>query len=196
MSDTAFDDDRRGHRVDDERPWQPAVVAVGANLGDRLGALQLAVDSLAGTPEVTVERVSSVYETDPVGGPDQPDFLNAVLLVQTTLTPGQLLDRAQAVEAEAGRVRDVRWGPRTLDVDLIAYAEHTCSDARLTLPHPRARERAFVLVPWCEIDPHARLPEHGPVADLLAGLDTSGVRRRPELTLRAPAAPRASGAPR
>src|SRR5581483_5794923 len=156
-----------------------AVLAIGANLGDRLGTLRAAVTALGRVPGITVLAVSPVYETDPVGGPDQPAYFNAVLTVRTTLGPRELLRAANGVEAAFGRVREVRFGPRTLDIDIIGYGDQTSDDPVLTLPHPRARERAFVLVPWLDVDPGAVLPD-GRVADLLAGLDASGVRRRAE----------------
>lgn len=153
-----------------------AVLALGANLGDRLAALRGAVAALAA--EVTVDAVSPVYETAPVGGPDQPDYLNAVVLVTTALPPFDLLALAHRVEASAGRTREERWGPRTLDIDLIAYDAVVSDDPLLTLPHPRAHERAFVLRPWLDVDPDAVLPGHGPVAALHA---TGDVRRRDDL---------------
>jgi len=156
-----------------------AVLAIGANLGDRLGTLRAAVAALGRVPGTTVLAVSPVYETDPVGGPGQPAYLNAVLTVRTALGPRELLRAANGVEAAFGRVREVRFGPRTLDIDIIGYGDQTSDDPVLTLPHPRARERAFVLVPWLDVDPGAVLPD-GRVADLLAGLDARGVRRRPE----------------
>jgi dihydropteroate synthase len=156
-----------------------AVLAIGANLGDRLGTLRAAVAALGRVPGTTVLAVSPVYETDPVGGPDQPAYLNAVLTVRTTLRPRELLRAVNGVEAAFGRVREVRFGPRTLDIDIIGYGDQTSDDPVLTLPHPRARERAFVLVPWLDLDPDAALPG-GRVADLLPGLDVRGVRRRPE----------------
>ena len=146
------------------------VIALGSNLGDRLGHLQAAVDSLAATEGVRVTAVSPVYQTDPVGGPDQPDYFNAVLLADTTLAPAGVLAAAHAVEAARERTREVRWGPRTLDVDIISYGGLVSDDPVLTLPHPRAHERAFVLVPWHDVDPAAELPGHGPVAGLIAGL--------------------------
>lgn len=121
--------------------------------------------------------VSPVYETVPVGGPAQPDYLNAVLLARTSLPSLALLDRLHEVEAAFDRVREVRWGPRTLDIDIITVDGETSDDPELTLPHPRARERAFVLAPWHDADPRAVLPGHGPVSALLAATDASGVRR-------------------
>lgn len=159
-----------------------AVLALGANLGDRLAALRDAVAALA--REVGVDAVSPIYETAPVGGPEQQDYLNAVVLVTTTLAPRDLLALAHRVEAAAGRERLERWGPRTLDVDVVAYDEVVSDDPDLTLPHPRAHERAFVLRPWLDLDPDAVLPGHGPVAALPA---TGAVRRRDDLTLGVPA---------
>jgi 2-amino-4-hydroxy-6-hydroxymethyldihydropteridine diphosphokinase len=121
--------------------------------------------------------VSPVYETVPVGGPPQPDYLNAVLLARTTLPPHALLDRLQRVEVAFNRVREVRWGPRTLDIDIIAVEGETSDDPVLTLPHPRAHERAFVLAPWHDVDPAAVLPGRGGVAALLAAVGAPGIRR-------------------
>jgi 2-amino-4-hydroxy-6-hydroxymethyldihydropteridine diphosphokinase len=155
------------------------VLALGSNLGDRRDILQGCVDAIAGIPEVQVMGVSPVYETVPVGGPPQPDYLNAVLLARTTLPSRALLDRLHEVEAAFNRVRDVRWGPRTLDVDIITVEGEASDDPELTLPHPRAHERAFVLAPWHDVDPGAVLPRQGAVAELLAAADTSGIRRSP-----------------
>jgi 2-amino-4-hydroxy-6-hydroxymethyldihydropteridine diphosphokinase len=164
-----------------------AVVALGSNLGNRLDTLQGAIDALEDTPGVRVTAVSAVFETDGVGGPeDQPAFLNAVLVLRTTLPPGSLLERANAVEDAFGRVREVRWGPRTLDVDILSY-EGVVQDApELTLPHPRAHERAFVLAPWLDADAEAQIPGHGPVAELLRAVGEDGVRRRPDVSLHLP----------
>jgi 2-amino-4-hydroxy-6-hydroxymethyldihydropteridine diphosphokinase len=167
-----------------------AVLALGSNEGDRLAALRGAVRELAKTPGVAVVAVSPVYETDPVGGPDQPDYLNAVVLVESGLDPHELLRRALAVERAFGRRRTVRWGPRTLDVDVITVGglvlQEPTASPPLVLPHPRAAERAFVLLPWSAVDPAAALPGHGPVADLLATVGTAGVRRRDDLSLEQP----------
>jgi dihydropteroate synthase len=156
-----------------------AVLAIGSNLGDRLGTLRAAVTEIGELPDTEVCSVSPVYETDPVGGPAQPEYLNAVLIVRTGLPARELLGRLNRIEAAHGRVREVRFGPRTLDIDIISYSDQTSDDPVLTLPHPRARERAFVLVPWHDIDAEATLPE-GSVAELLADLDRGGLRRRPE----------------
>lgn len=166
------------------RPLSTAVFALGSNLGDRLENLQGALEGLRNTPDVMIVDVSSVYETDAVGGPeDNPDFLNAVVVTETTQQPRTLLERALAIEDAYGRIREEIDGPRTLDVDLLIVGKREIDDPALRLPHPRAHERAFVLVPWHEVDPRASIPGHGAIADLLAGLDTSGVRRRDDLVL-------------
>jgi 2-amino-4-hydroxy-6-hydroxymethyldihydropteridine diphosphokinase len=154
-----------------------AVLALGSNLGDRRDILQGGVDAIAGLTDVRVTAVSPVYETVPVGGPPQPDYLNAVVLVETGTASRALLDQLHEVEAAFDRVRLIRWGPRTLDIDIITVAGERSDDPELTLPHPRAHERAFVLVPWHDADPDAVLPGHGPVADLLARVDQTGIRR-------------------
>ncbi|MFI8963595.1 2-amino-4-hydroxy-6-hydroxymethyldihydropteridine diphosphokinase [Streptomyces sp. NPDC053493] len=165
-----------------------AVLALGANLGNRLETLQGAVDALEDTPGLRVKAVSPVYETEPWGvDPDsQPSYLNAVLLVKTTLPPASLLERAHAVEEAFHRVREERWGARTIDVDIVAYADVVSDDPVLTLPHPRAHQRAFVLAPWHDVDPAAQLPGHGPVADLLTGVGHEGIVPRVDLELRLP----------
>jgi 2-amino-4-hydroxy-6-hydroxymethyldihydropteridine diphosphokinase len=152
-----------------------AVLALGANLGDRAATLQAALDGLgAGT---RVVAVSGVFETTPVGGPPQPDFYNAVVLVDTTLAATDLLALAHSLEAAAGRVRKVHWGPRTLDVDVLAYEDKRTDDPELTLPHPRAHERAFVVLPWLEIEPDGAIAGHGTLVELATKLGTTGVRR-------------------
>jgi 2-amino-4-hydroxy-6-hydroxymethyldihydropteridine diphosphokinase len=161
-----------------------AVLSAGANLGDRLGTLQGCVQAIAGLPDTDVLAISPVYETSPVGGPPQPDYLNAVLLIQTGLPPRDLLDAIGGIEARFGRVRAARFGPRTLDIDIISYAGQISDDPVLTLPHPRAHERVFVLLPWSDLDPEAELPGRGPIAALLAGLDRTGVRPVPGAVLR------------
>jgi 2-amino-4-hydroxy-6-hydroxymethyldihydropteridine diphosphokinase len=163
-----------------------AVLSVGTNLGDRLGTLQGCVQAIAGLRDTDVLAISPVYETAPVGGPAQPDYLNAVLIIATGLPPRDLLEAAHRIEADFGRVRAERFGPRTLDIDLISYAGQASDDPVLTLPHPRAHERAFVLAPWHDIDPAAELPGRGAVAGLLARLDRAGVRPVPGAALGAP----------
>jgi 2-amino-4-hydroxy-6-hydroxymethyldihydropteridine diphosphokinase len=165
-----------------------AVLSLGSNLGNRLETLQGAIDALEDTPGVRVKAVSPVYETEPwgVAADSQPSYFNAVVVVKTTLPPSSLLERAHAVEEAFNRVRDERWGPRTLDVDIVAYAETVSDDPVLTLPHPRAHERAFVLVPWHDVDPEAQLPGRGPVAELLDSVTRNGVEARKDLELRLP----------
>jgi 2-amino-4-hydroxy-6-hydroxymethyldihydropteridine diphosphokinase len=152
------------------------VLGLGSNLGDSRQILQGAVDDLAATEGVELDDVSAVFETDPVGGPDQPAFLNAIVIGRTSLLDHELLAATQAVEQHWHRTREVHWGPRTLDVDIIAIEEETVDTPDLIVPHRLAHERAFVLVPWLDVDPDAFLVGHGSVADLLAGLETSGVR--------------------
>ncbi len=153
-----------------------AALALGSNLGDRAAILQGAVSALGRTPGIEVLAVSRVVETDPVGGPEQDCYLNAVVLVRTNLAPLQLLDAARAVEQEFGRVREVRWGPRTLDVDVLAIGDVVLETERLTVPHPRAHERGFVLVPWADVDPLAWIPGHGSVTELRDLVGADGVR--------------------
>ncbi|ATE52149.1 MULTISPECIES: 2-amino-4-hydroxy-6-hydroxymethyldihydropteridine diphosphokinase [Actinosynnema] len=150
-----------------------AVLSLGSNLGDRLAHLRAAVDGF----RPWLLAASPVYETAPWGVTDQDDFLNAVLLVEGDLDEWGWLRRGQELERAAGRVRERRWGPRTLDVDVVAVDEVRSEDPELLLPHPGAHERATVLAPWLDVDPDAVLPGRGRVADLLSGLDLSGVRR-------------------
>ena len=155
-----------------------AVIALGANLGDRLGTLQAALHELAAAgPQVIA--VSRVYETAPVGGPEQPSYLNAVVIVTGEPEPHALLALLHEIEQAHGRTREVRWGARTLDLDVIAVVDMhgdgvRSDDPDLTLPHPRAHERSFVLVPWLDADPNAVLDVDGtsaqPVAALLDAL--------------------------
>jgi 2-amino-4-hydroxy-6-hydroxymethyldihydropteridine diphosphokinase len=156
-----------------------AVLSLGSNLGDRLAYLRLAV---AGFADVLV-AVSPVYETVPWGVTDQDDFLNAVLIVSGDVDEWGWLRRGQALERAAGRVRERRWGPRTLDVDVVTVDGVRSADPELLLPHPGAHERASVLVPWLDVEPDAVVPGHGPVRDLLGGLDPGGVTRRADLSL-------------
>ena len=163
----------------------PFVIALGANLADRQAALQGAVHGLAAAPGVHVDGVSPLYETSPVGGPEQPDYLNAVVTGRTSLAPHQLLELAQSIERAWHRTRDVRWAARTLDVDIISVGDCVVTDEVLQLPHPRAAERAFVCVPLLAVDPLARIGAHS-VAELVASMDCSGVRECLDMSLRIP----------
>lgn len=167
------------------RPIRRAVLALGSNLGERMASLQGAVNALADTPDVWITAVSPVYETEPVDcPPDAKTFLNAVVLIDTTLAATRLMDRALAIEDAFERERsEVKNAPRTLDVDLIVVGDRRSNEDFLRLPHPRAGERAFVLRPWLDLEPDAELPERGPVADLLEQADQSGMKLRDDLVL-------------
>ncbi|WP_040337450.1 2-amino-4-hydroxy-6-hydroxymethyldihydropteridine diphosphokinase [Candidatus Blastococcus massiliensis] len=154
-----------------------AVLSLGANLGDRAGTLRAALAALAQDGPVTS---SGLYETPPWGPVEQPPYLNAVAVVHADRDARGWLARAHELEQAAGRTREVRWGARTLDVDVVTVsgddgAAELSDDPDLTLPHPRAHERAFVLVPWLAADADAELPGHGRVGDLLAALDPADV---------------------
>ncbi|MGJ0205011.1 2-amino-4-hydroxy-6-hydroxymethyldihydropteridine diphosphokinase [Leucobacter sp. gxy201] len=150
----------------------PVLFAFGANLGDRGETIIAAQQALAETPGITGFVASPLRESIAVTldgpDPDAPRYLNGVAAARTTLEPHRLLDEMQRIEHEFGRVRDVRWGARTIDIDLILYGGRVIADERLSVPHPRAHERDFVLSPWLDLDPNAVLPGHGRVADLLA----------------------------
>jgi 2-amino-4-hydroxy-6-hydroxymethyldihydropteridine diphosphokinase len=164
-----------------------AVLSIGSNLGDRLAYLQQAVDGLSDY----LSTMSPVFETPPWGPVEQQPFLNAVLIVQDAqAAPADWLARSQACEQAAGRTRELRWGPRTLDVDVIAVDEQFSDDPQLRLPHPHAAERAFVLVPWWAADPEAVLPGRGSVLELMQALpagEVEQVRLRADLVLVPPA---------
>ena len=166
-------------------PIRRCVLAIGSNLGERLNNLQGAVNTLADTPEVWVTAVSPVYETAPIDAPEgSKDFLNAIVLADTTLSARTLLERALAVEDAYGRERTAEAGaPRTLDVDLIVVGDRRANDEDLVLPHPRAHERAFVLAPWNDVEPDAELLDLGPVADLLASTADQTITLRDDLSL-------------
>src|SRR6478609_3642803 len=161
------------------RPIGRAVLSLGANLGERQTSLQGAVNALADTPDVWVTGVSPVYETEPVNcPPGSEDFLNAVVLIDTTLAASRLLDRAHAIEDAFGRERG-----DGIEVDVIVVGDRRSDEDALRLPHPRAHERAFVLQPWLDLEPDAVLPDHGPVAELLEHTDRSGLKLREDATL-------------
>ncbi len=166
-------------------PIRRVVVALGSNLGERFTTLQGAVNAWADTPDVWLTDVSPVYETAPVDSPEGAGaYLNAVLLLDTTLPARRLMDRCLTIEEAFSRERsDVVNAPRTLDVDLIVVGDRRSDKEYLRLPHPRASERAFVLQPWFDLESDAVLPDHGPIVDLLEATDRSGVKRRDDLVL-------------
>ena len=161
-----------------------AYVGLGANLGDRQAGMQQALRELAVLPTIKIVSVSSVYETAPVGVTDQPDFLNQVIAVRTTLSAPALLHALLHLENQMGRTRTVRWGPRVIDLDLLLYGDAQIALPGLTVPHPRLRERAFVLVPLAEIAPALRLPGDGKKVSEIAesflrdSCDHGNIRRR------------------
>ena len=148
-----------------------AYVALGANLGPREITLLRAVDLLAETEGIDVQAVSQLRETEPVGLVEQPPFLNGAVAVETSLPPRQLLERLLEVERTLGRVRDVRWGPRHIDLDLLVYGDQQIDEPGLRVPHPRLHERRFALEPLAELDPELTIPGIGRVVDALAALD-------------------------
>jgi 2-amino-4-hydroxy-6-hydroxymethyldihydropteridine diphosphokinase len=142
-----------------------AIVSLGANIGDPKANLDLAVALLREATEVIA--ISSYLQTKPVGGPEQPDYLNAVAIIESELPAKDLLAVLNGIETAMGRTREIHWGPRVIDLDLVQYGGLLVSDEKLTLPHPRAHERRFVLAPWFEIEPEAILLTHGRISDLL-----------------------------
>ncbi len=154
-----------------------AVLSLGSNLGDRIGHLRRGLEVL--DQHAFVRAVSPVYETASVGFGDAPPYLNLVALIDSD-DPERTLVAAHAAEQSQGRLRSRRWGPRTLDVDVISVGSTTSTDPRLTLPHPRAHQRAFVLIPWLDLDPDAWLPGRGAARDLLGSLPDQGVVRAAE----------------
>jgi dihydroneopterin aldolase / 2-amino-4-hydroxy-6-hydroxymethyldihydropteridine diphosphokinase len=172
----------------ERRRDEPVVIALGANLGAVRSTLQAAVRHLADVDGLQITAVSDLFETDPVGGPDQPVYLNAVVLGRTRLAAFGLLSELHGIEADHGRVRETRWGARSLDLDLIQYGDTesgsdlVSNDPELMLPHPRAHERAFVLAPWCALDAEGKLRVGGalvPVRELLRRVDQAGLRPGP-----------------
>ena len=167
------------------RPISKVVLSLGSNLGDSAENLQKAVDLLADTPGLMLVEISPVYETKPWGKvTDQPNFLNLVVIAETTMEPLTILDRAQAIEGALGRERTVEGGPRTIDIDIVMVGKRVSEDA-IELPHPHAHERGFVLVPWLDIDPDGELEGHGPIAELVEDVDTDGVTRRDDIEIQA-----------
>ncbi|MBM7344715.1 2-amino-4-hydroxy-6-hydroxymethyldihydropteridine diphosphokinase [Pantoea coffeiphila] len=152
-------------------------LALGSNLADPLHQVQSALDALAAIPQSRLIACSSLYRTPPYGPPDQPDYLNAAVALDTELSPEALLDHTQRIELEQGRVRkDHRWGPRTLDLDIMLFGDLTLATTRLTVPHYDMHNRAFMLLPLREIAPDLCLPDGTRIADLLAPLDSSAIR--------------------
>lgn len=153
---------------------ETAYLGLGSNLGDRLASLQRAVDLLGAEAGIALTRCSRVWETDPVGGPPQPDFLNVVVRAEIGLSPRELLAACQRVEAALGRVRDVRWGPRTVDIDILLIDGQEIDEPGLVVPHARLHERAFVLMPLLEIEPDPVLPDGVRLVDVRLGPDAAG----------------------
>ena len=154
-----------------------AVIALGANLGDASRTVESAIKVLGDLPDTALVKYSSLYASAAVG-PPQPDYINAAVLLETDLTPHKLLDNLQALEQASGREQKrERWGPRTLDLDIIIFADEVLDDERLTIPHPEAWHRCFVLAPMAEIDPTLNLSGYGDVAGLLKKCDTGATRK-------------------
>ena len=153
-----------------------AFLSVGSNMGDRGSYLRFALKSLAEHEGIRPIRGSSIYETDAWGPVEQDKYLNACLEVETDLSPSDLLDACQSIESAAGRAREVRWGPRTLDIDILLYDDLTIDSPRLTIPHPRMRQRLFVLVPLMELE--EEVPVIGSLADLMESLPPQGLVAR------------------
>jgi 2-amino-4-hydroxy-6-hydroxymethyldihydropteridine diphosphokinase len=151
-------------------------LALGSNMGDSAEILQGAIDDLAAVDGIEITAVSAVFETDPVGGPEQEPYLNAVAIGGTLLDDVSLLAATQQIEQGWHRVREVRWGPRTLDVDILAIDDEIIATEDLVVPHPRAHERGFVLVPWLDVDPDAVIAGRGRVEELVTDVDVTGVR--------------------
>lgn len=158
-------------------PSQQVFVGIGANLEDPIRQVRRALQELHEMPLTRLTACSSLYRTMPVGLVDQPPFVNAVARLDTRLAPRPLLDELRRIEGLHGRQRSVPDGPRTLDLDLLLFADRTLAEENLTLPHPRMHTRAFVLVPLADIDSQLEVPGRGRVADLLAQLDRRGVEK-------------------
>jgi 2-amino-4-hydroxy-6-hydroxymethyldihydropteridine diphosphokinase len=155
-----------------------AIVALGSNLGDRFEYLQKAVNEINSEEEIEISKISSVYETLPVGGPEQGNYLNAVISLVTELEADELLFKLLLIELNLGRQREIAWGPRTIDLDLIWFENQTINLDNLIIPHPRAHERCFVIKPWLEIEPDARIG-NTEIKEFLKDLDCTGVNLFP-----------------
>ena len=155
----------------------PAYIALGSNLRDPMAQVEGGIEELAMLRDTRLGAVSSLYRTAPVGVIDQPDFINAVALVETALSPRELLDELVEIERRYARVRGVKNGPRTLDLDIVLYGDTRHADDALEIPHPRMHDRAFVLVPLAEIAPDAMVPGLGAVRELASRVDRGGIER-------------------
>ncbi len=151
-------------------------LSLGSNIGERFQHLQTALTKINQNKKISNVVSSSVYETKPVGGPVQDNFLNAVISLDTELTPLELLEFTQKLENEAERIREVRWGPRTLDIDVLVYGNTVIDSEVLSIPHPRISERAFVIIPWLEIEPNAHIPNIGALKELKKRIANSDVQ--------------------
>lgn len=160
-----------------------AIISIGSNLGNRQEYLQYAVDKISSLPGTSITKISSIYETQPQLLLDQPKFFNAVLELETTLTPSKLLSLLKDIEFGANRERTIPNGPRTLDIDIVSCDNVNFEDSELSLPHPRAHQRQFVLLPWLEIDQSATLGGYGLVSEISPQLGDQGVVRIPDLRL-------------
>ena len=154
-----------------------AIIALGSNLAQPIAQIQAALAQIAQIPHTQLLKTSSLYQTAPVGYANQPDFINAVCIVETTLSGINLLQTLQQIEQQFGRERHFRNAPRTLDLDIIDYAQQSSDDALLTLPHPRAHQRSFVMMPLAEIAPDYRIGQHGTAAELSARLGNQGIQK-------------------
>lgn len=153
-----------------------AYIAVGSNLADPVSQAKKAIETLKTLPESEFIKASELYSSTPMGPQNQPDYINAVVAIKTNLTPLQLLDCTQAIEQEQGRVRkDERWGPRTLDLDILLYGNEVINSERLTIPHYGMKEREFVLYPLAEIAPSLQLPDGAEVSSLLKQVERNGL---------------------
>ena len=156
-------------------------LGLGSNLGDREANIRTAIDRLNRSPVIRVVKVSSLYESAPMGEPDQPDFLNAVAQVEADLEPADVMEEVIRIETEQGRTREHRWGPRTIDIDILLYDEVSIVTDGLTIPHPRMMERAFVMAPLAEIAPGLKLSDGRTACDVLKGLRDQSVRKLSEV---------------
>lgn len=151
-------------------------VALGSNLEQPLQQLQRACDHLQSSPDIQLTRASRIYKSSPVGPQDQPDFYNAMVAIESTLSPQQLLTQLQHIEQQQQRVRLRHWGPRTIDLDLILYGDHIIQEENLVVPHPRMQERHFVLLPLADLVPNLTLPDGTKLNELIESLDTHDIQ--------------------